>query len=407
MLLTKGHPAFSGAAADALPYFAALGYELPPFVNPAEHLIDIAAVDIRSPELEEASSARVEGIKAAWRAHAQEKFSENDESRPRSSELPSQSNRVSHAELSRQIRVLTARTWITTIRDPMGMFGSFLEAIAMAIITGYIFFQLGEDQSGIRSRQGALYIASSLQGYLILQFEVYRLTIDIELFDRERGEGVVSVPGFLISRRLARLLIEDFPVPLMFSLIFYFMAGFRTDGPQFMTFFAVILLEQYIAVCFAMTCVAVSRTFAGASLVANMAYTLQSMACGYFIQSNTIPVYVRWTKWTAYCVSEVLYLWIIRHTSKMQELFFRLTVSSSTRSAHSQRMSSPAISTPVPRPADHQTQHANSTPASTLWSPSVSRPTGSGGQSLSCWPSSLPSTLARGSFSASGRWKCK
>lgn len=89
----------------------------------------------------------------------------------------------------------------------------------------------------------------------------------------------------------------------MFSLIFYFMAGFRADGPQFMTFFAIMLLEQYIAVCFAMTCVAVSRTFAGASLVANLAYTLQSMACGYFIQSNTIPIYVRWLKWLAYCVS--------------------------------------------------------------------------------------------------------
>jgi energy-coupling factor transporter ATP-binding protein EcfA2 len=40
--------------------------------------------------------------------------------------------------------------------------------------------------------------------------------------------------------------------------------------------------------------------FPQASLVANLAYTLQSMACGYFIQSNTIPIYVRWTKWIAY-----------------------------------------------------------------------------------------------------------
>ncbi|KKY26406.1 putative atp-binding cassette sub-family g member 5 [Diplodia seriata] len=190
------------------------------------------------------------------------------------------------------------RTIITTSTNARAL--RYTKTVS-ANLNSYIFFQLGEDQAGIRSRQGALYIASSLQGYLILQFEVYRLTIDIELFDRERGEGIVSVPGFLISRRLARLLIEDFPVPLLFSLIFYFMAGFRTEGTQFMTFFAVILLEQYIAVCFAMTCVAVSRTFAGASLVANMAYTLQSMACGYFIQSNTIPVYVRWTKWIAYC----------------------------------------------------------------------------------------------------------
>ena len=31
-----------------------------------------------------------------------------------------------------------------------------------------------------------------------------------------------------------------------------------------------------------------------------MGYTIQSFACGFFIQSNTIPVYVRWLKWTAY-----------------------------------------------------------------------------------------------------------
>ena len=49
-----------------------------------------------------------------------------------------------------------------------------------------------------------------------------------------------------------------------------------------------------------MTCVAASRDFSVASLIANMGYTIQSMACGFFIQSNSIPIYVRWLKWTAY-----------------------------------------------------------------------------------------------------------
>ena len=180
------------------------------------------------------------------------------------------------------------------------MFGSLVEAIGMAVITGWIFLQLDGSLSGIRSRQGALYNAAALQGYLILLYETYRLTTDIQLFDEEARQGVVSIPAFLISRRLARILIEDIPVPLIFSLIYYFFCGFRADGGQFLTFFGIILLHQYIAVCFAMTCVACSRHFAGASLVANLAYTLQSMACGYFIQSNTIPIYVRWTKWIAY-----------------------------------------------------------------------------------------------------------
>ncbi|KAF2272145.1 ABC transporter-like protein [Westerdykella ornata] len=301
ILMTKGSPAYVGSAKECLPYFAKLGHELPPFVNPAEFLIDIVSVDNRDPEAERIAQARVDHIKSAWREHVSQLVCTPPVAEPKLvPKSPTRRIRTTHASLSQQIRVLSARTWIVTIRDPMGMFGSLIEAIAMSVITGWIFLQVDGSLSGIRSRQGALYTAAALQGYLILLYETYRLTIDIQLFDEESRQGIVGVPAFLISRRLARLLIEDIPVPLIFSLIFYFMTGFRTDGNEFMTFFSVILLEHYIAVCFATTCVAISRHFAEASLVANLAYTLQSMACGYFIQANTIPIYVRWTKWIAY-----------------------------------------------------------------------------------------------------------
>ncbi|KAL1643823.1 hypothetical protein SLS61_009139 [Didymella pomorum] len=302
ILLTRGSPAYAGSAKDCLDYFAKLGHEMPPFTNPAEHLIDVVSVDNRSEEAEAVAEERVRHIKAAWREHCDgtqnEKQQQDGIAAPREHNAKPSTPRYSG--ILQQIRVLTSRTWVVTIRDPMGMFGSLLEAISMAIITGWIFLHVDGSLSGIRSRQGALYNAAALQGYLILLFETYRLTDDVQLFDEEARQGVVSIPAFLISRRLARFFIEDLPVPLIFSIIYYFMVGFRADGGQFLTFFSVILLEHYIAVCFAMVCVAISRNFAGASLVANLAYTLQSMACGYFIQSNTIPIYVRWTKWTAY-----------------------------------------------------------------------------------------------------------
>ncbi|KAF1848479.1 ABC transporter-like protein [Cucurbitaria berberidis CBS 394.84] len=304
ILLTRGNPAYAGSAKDCLPHFAKLGHDMPLFTNPAEYLIDLVSVDNRSEEAESAAQERVGHIIEAWRAHVNGTVDEKDGSGSplapvtRAQSKSNQGRR--HTSLVQQIRVLTARTWTVTIRDPMGMFGSLVEAIGMAIITGWIFLQLDGSLSGIRSRQGALYNAAALQGYLILLYETYRLTTDIQLFDEEARQGVVSIPAFLISRRLARVFIEDIPVPLVFSLIYYFFCGFRADGGQFLTFFGIILLHQYIAVCFAMTCIAVSRNFAGASLVANLAYTLQSMACGYFIQSNTIPIYVRWTKWIAY-----------------------------------------------------------------------------------------------------------
>jgi hypothetical protein len=285
-------------------------------------LIDIVSVDNRNPEVEEANLVRLQHITNAWRERNRKtapSISEAANQIPTPQRSPKTVESY-HAALLQQTKVLTARTWTVTLRDPMGMLGSLIEAVAMAVIMGWvsdvfpakrrsanvapkIFYDLDGSQAGIRSRQGAVYTAAALQGYLILLYETYRLTTDIQVFDEEARQGVVGVPAFLISRRLAKLLIEDVPVPLIFSLIFYFMAGFRADGSQFLTFFGVILLEQYIAVCFATTCIAVSRNFAGASLVANLAYTLQSVACGYFIQANTLPVYVRWTKWTAYVVS--------------------------------------------------------------------------------------------------------
>jgi hypothetical protein len=188
------------------------------------------------------------------------------------------------------------------------MTASIFEAIIMGIICGYLFFDLGNDQSGIRSRQGGLYTAAGLQGYLMLIFEVYRMTIDIPTFDRESSENCVDALPFILSRRVARILTEDIPVPFLFSAIFYFMAGFDREVSKFFVFFAISLLNHYIAVTCAMTCVAAVRHFAGASLLANMVYTLLSMTCGMFIQSETIPVYVRWLKWITYTVSIYLCL---------------------------------------------------------------------------------------------------
>ena len=283
VLLTRGSPVYSGPAGPCLEYFAKLGHELPPFVNPAEHLIDLAAIDTRSPELEEVSLARVVRLKEAWRASPGNTISpelnEKDPSTEDSSPTPLTNS--GRSPFGRQIQVQTLRTLKTTYRDPMGMTGSLIEVLGMSIITGWIFFGLDGSLTGIRSREGALYTAGSLQGYLILLFETYRLTLDIGVFDREYSEGVVSVSSWLISRRLARLFLEDIPIPLIFSIIFYFMVGFRHDASQFFIFFAIQLLSHYLAVTLATLSVAISRDFTGAVLIANMNFTLQSMCSEY------------------------------------------------------------------------------------------------------------------------------
>ncbi|KAH7322700.1 pleiotropic drug resistance protein [Stachybotrys elegans] len=297
VVLSKGSPVYSGPIPDCIPWFASHGFVLPPFVNPAEFVIDTAAVDTRTPELEEESTQRVQRLKDAWKDEVQRRLPKSIEPEAGPTKRPDPEG---HAGFVRQLCVLTDRTLKVTYRDPLGMIAAISQAILMGIVTGYIFYDLGRDQQGIRSRQGGLYTAAALQGYLVLLFEVYRLTIDMPTFDREYSENCVGAIPYILSRRLARLPTEDFPVPFLFSVIMYFMAGFDRDATKFFIFFAITLLNHYIAVTCALACVTASRNFPGASLIANLAFTLQSMACGMFIQPETIPVYVRWLKWITY-----------------------------------------------------------------------------------------------------------
>ncbi|KAH0492707.1 hypothetical protein TgHK011_007648 [Trichoderma gracile] len=311
IVLSRGSPVFSGPASDCLSWFQHLGHQLPPFVNPAEFVIDVAAVDNRTPELEAETSARLESLKAAWKTESESRFPPLEataEVRARNKHHQAST----HAGFFRQVRILTDRTFKVTYRDPLGMTASLLEAVIMGVVIGYLFFDLGRDQAGIRSREGLLYTATGLQGYLILMFETYRLTIDMPTFDRESSEHCVDAVPYILSRRLARLITEDFPVPFLFSLILYFMAGFDHDAAKFFTFFSIGFVNHFACIMCAFTCVVAVRHFSGASLIANFAFTLQSIACGIFIQVDTIPVYVRWLKWVtwsfytfgAYCGNE-------------------------------------------------------------------------------------------------------
>ena len=358
IVLTKGSPVYSGPMKECIPWFESQGFKLPPFVNPAEFVIDISAIDNRTPELEDETSNRVKALKAAW----------DTEGRRRYANLPSEvaartrrrkaTSEAEHASAFRQTVVLTDRAFKVTYRDPMGMMAAIVEAILMGLVTGYIFFDLARDDSGIRSREGALYTAAGLQGYLLLIFEVYRLTIDIPTFDREHSESCVDVFPFILSRRFARLFTEDLPVPFLFSVIFYFMAGFDREAEKFFIFFAITLLNHYVAMACAMTCVAAVRNFPGASLIANLVYTLQSMACGMFIQAGTIPVYVRWLKWITYTVR-------FRRSFLSQSYICCLLFFSSTPLVPTVETNSRAVSTIVPFQEGGTIPNALRTPAST------------------------------------------
>jgi ABC-type multidrug transport system ATPase subunit len=302
LLLSRGSVIFTGKAQDVLPYFKSQGYIPDPFTNPMEFLIDLVSLGSRTPELERCSRQRVENLKNVWKSRGnrgknQSEMATRNATATRSMPTPTRSSPV---PFSQQTYVLTARTFRTTIRDPMGVCASFIRAIGTAILNGWIFYNLDESLAGIRSRQGSLYVASNINGYIILICEVFRLSVEMKVFDRERKDGSIGVTAFLLSQRTSRLFLEDLPMTLIYSAIFYFMVGFDPNARQFFIFFAFSFMTHYAAVAFAAVCIGIARNFGIASLISSGSFFFQSFTCGFLIQTDQIPVYVRWLKWISY-----------------------------------------------------------------------------------------------------------
>ncbi|KAK0450323.1 P-loop containing nucleoside triphosphate hydrolase protein [Desarmillaria tabescens] len=254
-LLARGQSLYSGPVVDAVPWFERRLPSPGVHINPADYLINIAAIDSRTREAEVAGRARVNILIAAWREASAMRFPGY-----KSSNLP----------FSRVVRTLVSRALKSNMRDKWGVMAAWIEAILMGFIVGSVFLQLPDSMAGIRSRQAALYVSVGFQGYLVFIYEVYRLTsTDMPLFDREHGEGVVGVLPWIISHRIAHGIVEDIFVPFIFSGISYAMIGLAPD-------------------------------FALSTLITNLAFAVHTHVCGFFLQADSIPVYLRWAKWISH-----------------------------------------------------------------------------------------------------------
>jgi ABC-type multidrug transport system ATPase subunit len=136
VLLSGGSILYSGIADGAVPYFGKSGYDIGAFVNPAEFLVDFAAVDSRCERAQQICSLRVQRLKETWNrtSFEQETIATTQK------QIGTFKFHQGGVGLYHQIIVLTKRDINTTLQEPGGALGSTFQAILMAVVEGIVFF---------------------------------------------------------------------------------------------------------------------------------------------------------------------------------------------------------------------------------------------------------------------------
>ncbi|KND02196.1 uncharacterized protein SPPG_02683 [Spizellomyces punctatus DAOM BR117] len=305
VLLSRGDLVYSGARATVLDYFAKLGYDIPDQVNPADFLIDVTSVDNRDEKAEEEGKERVKTLVEAWKTGRTGEGIEMEILLPSVEEKTKEPcafmpNKQIGASFLGQTQILAERTFRNLLQDRLTLWGSVLEVLTLATAVGYVFYKLDETQSGILGRKSMLYITASVQNYLGLMFMIYKLSMEMKVFDRERLDKMYGVIPYLLGWLVANFFLYVV-LACLFSVILYFMSGLRTDEMWHLGVFAGgNVLMQFVTIGWAYFCISWARDFATASLIGNSFFTFLSTSSGFFIQVDQIPVYLRWFKEISY-----------------------------------------------------------------------------------------------------------
>lgn len=311
VLTHGGRMVYFGSLVESSRYFANIGFNTQASNN-IDYIMQLSVRDTLTIEAERQSNFLIDQLVTAWKKYNYyEPLTLTEQEQKAGFEATyrqltrSQESRIS---LFREVMVLTKRNMLTSIRDIGSLLALIGGSIVLAITLGWMFYKPGSDLAGIRSTTSSLYVILEVIGFSPLFVDLVRLClIDGVYYFSERQENIVSVPGFLISRRLAKLFIEDVPTSLIFSSISYFMWGLRMedgDGNRSVSHFficvAITFLVYSIGMAMATFSFALSPSFPMASMITNIFYQLQNSACGYFVNAKTMPVYVRWTKYIAH-----------------------------------------------------------------------------------------------------------
>lgn len=171
--------------------------------------------------------------------------------------------------------------------------------IIFAIATVIVFEPLGDGQSGIQNRSGALFFLATMNAFSSIQGSIATFSVERPLFLRERLNKSYSVGPYFWGKNLA-----EFPFHLLYPIltivITYFSIGLNDESAKY-----------FFILCAAMICTFFYGTSYGLLISVIIPKMEVAMALvpvlvipfmvlgGFFVNTNNVPDYLKWIEYVS------------------------------------------------------------------------------------------------------------
>ncbi|KAJ3412648.1 hypothetical protein HDV05_000398 [Chytridiales sp. JEL 0842] len=306
LLLAGGRTVFFGPLEEALTFFAKLEYPLPPQTNPSDHFLDVVTLDQRSPELQAASMTRIELFANAWEMEKRDskKMIEMNKLNALDADQDGQVGRLGYLSHSgkynsswlTQFWILLGRNMVDVLRDTATIGATVGQGAIIAIVMGFIFFQLNLEQAGVQNRIGALFFIVVNQTFGTVMPGIVANAGALPIIRRERSAGTYSASAAYLAK-----FISSIPLTLIGSLLLalpvYWMMGLQRDAGRYLTFLVIVLVHSFTAMALGIMIGSGVRNVRVGQVIGPLVVVLFLIFGGQVLNLDSVPVVFRWIQW--------------------------------------------------------------------------------------------------------------
>ncbi|CUG00176.1 ABC transporter, putative [Bodo saltans] len=303
-----GEEAFFGPAGEAMPFMQSLGISAIRPDNPADFLLDSVSVVRAAEELNIEDfpfmppRTQSQDIAAAFRSTKLGPINDQvlaiKKLYAADSLLPEAMSSPYFRSFGTQIIVVSSRSFLNKIRDPVATVVAIIVAIIFATLVGSIYFRLGLEITGQQDRMGVLFFLTMNTAFSNLG-SLAMFLFDRSIYVREHRNGMYRPSSYYIGK-----ILQDVPlgicVNFVFSTIAYFMVGLQATAEKFFMFFLICTLVMLNSYTLCMFVSNVAKNYQVANVIAPLILVLFLLPSGFLINLNSIPIIWRWIKYISF-----------------------------------------------------------------------------------------------------------
>ncbi|KAF8554443.1 hypothetical protein OG21DRAFT_1597318 [Imleria badia] len=192
-----------------------------------------------------------------------------------------------------QFRILSGRAFKNLYRDPALLTAHYLGSIALALICGLFFHNVGNDIAGFQNRLGIFFFTLALFGFSCLS-SLGLFANERILFMRERANGYYSTFTYFSSKVLFDILPLRLVPPLLFGGIVYGLVGLVATVPAFWKFMLTLVLFNLTTASVILLLSIAFESTSLASLVGTLVMLFNLLFTGLLINRETVAPVLQW-----------------------------------------------------------------------------------------------------------------